>query len=448
MSWTKELYKRAPYSLKRLMANVEAYRRLRVRHGGDYQENYRTIDLKAMLAGGSEELQLQLLNDLLAHIRKAIPYYQEANLPETLTSLEELARIPLMTKDILRVEGERLISQKPEIGLWQGWTSGSTGSSLHYHRDKRSMHYEYALYERMYEYASGEIGGKRVRLSNVVISGPDAGPPYWFSLLPLRQLQCSTDHIEPETAALYLKAMQEYGAVLGTGYTYSWYRLAEGVLGLKDRHSPLKSIVTDSEGITLEQKKIVEEAFSCPVYQTYGTSEFGIVALQCDRGHYHLLDRCYVEVVDSEGHVLPEGEDGELVITDLRSLDAPFLRYRSGDRGILRKSGCACGWNGPYLEEVTGRVEDYLVTSKGRRMTRVNRIVKGVEGIKAMQIVQDRPGQMHVRLIPGEDFRPEEMDKMKENGVLFMGELDFSWEVVDDLERTPSGKVRYLIRRF
>jgi phenylacetate-CoA ligase len=430
------------------MANVEAYRRLRVRRGGDYQKNYQDIDLPAMLVGGREEVQLQLLNGLLAHIRQVIPYYQEEILPERLTNLTELTKIPLMTKEILRSEGESLISRKPETGLWRGWTSGSTGSSLHYHRDKRSMHYEYALYERLYEYACGESVDKRVRLSNLVISGPDSGPPYWLNLRPLRQLQCSTDHIEPATAALYLKAMEEYGAVLGTGFTYSWYRLAEGVLGLKERQSHLKAIVTDSEGITLEQKKTVEEAFSCPVYQTYGSSEFGIVALQCDRGHYHLLDRCYVEVVDAEGQVLPEGEDGELVITDLWSLDAPFLRYRSGDRGILRKSGCACGWNGPYLEEVTGRVEDYLVTSMGRRMTRVNRIVKDVEGIKAMQIIQDKPGQMHVRVIPKEDFLPEEMDKMKANGVLFMGEMDFSWEVVDDLERTSSGKVRYLIRRF
>ncbi len=75
MSWIKKLYIKAPYSLKRLMANVEAYRRLRLRRGGDYQKHYQEIDLPAILAGGREEVQLQLLNGLLAHIRKVIPYY-------------------------------------------------------------------------------------------------------------------------------------------------------------------------------------------------------------------------------------------------------------------------------------------------------------------------------------------------------------------------------------
>lgn len=198
----------------------------------------------------------------------------------------------------------------------------------------------------------------------------------------------------------------------------------------------------------MSQKKVVEKAFACPVYQTYGSSELGMVAVQCEKGHYHLLDRIHVEVVDSQGRVLPYGEEGEIVVTDLRSFDAPFLRYRSGDLGILEKDACGCKWKGPYLSSIAGRVEDYVVTSKGLRMTRVNRIVKGVEGIKAMQIVQDRPGQLHVRVIPDEHFSPEEMKKMHKKGESFMGKIDFSWEIVETLETTASGKVRYLIRNF
>ncbi|QRN85520.1 phenylacetate--CoA ligase family protein [Clostridia bacterium] len=430
------------------MANLEAYRRIRVRRGGDYQADYQSLDLLEMLQENQEEKQLLLLNELLSYIGKNIPYYQEKDIPKQVEYLSKLSDLPIMNKEILRGESVRLINENHRSALWKGWTSGSTGSSLHYHRDKHSMRYEYALYERLYEFACQQENPIRARLSNVVIAKPGAKPPYWFYLRAMRQLQCSTDHIEPSTAALYLEALARYGVVLGTGYTYSWLRLAEGVLNLKERSNPLKAIVTDSEGITLSQKKVVEEAFSCPVYQTYGSSELGMVAVQCEKGHYHLLDRIHVEVVDSQGRVLPYGEEGEIVVTDLRSFDAPFLRYRSGDLGILEKDGCGCKWKGPYLSSIAGRVEDYVVTSKGVRMTRVNRIVKGVEGIKAMQIVQDKPGQLHVRVIPDEHFCPEEMKKMHKKGESFMGKIDFSWELVETLETTASGKVRYLIRNF
>ena len=68
-----------------------------------------------------------------------------------------------------------------------------------------------------------------------------------------------------------------------------------------NKYNKLKGIVTDSEGLSDEEKLEVENAFNCPVYQTYGLSEVGLLAVQCKYGHYHIFsDRCYVEIVDAE----------------------------------------------------------------------------------------------------------------------------------------------------
>ncbi len=449
MSWMKTVYKRAPYRVRQLMANLEAIRRKRIRHGGEYYRHYQEMDIEKMLEENQREKQLEWLNRLLKHSGEIIPHYQDVLSIDEVACVGELAAIPFLTKDMIREEGIRMVNPQPQKGLWKGWTGGTTGSSLVFHRDKQTMHYEYALYDRLYEFAAGVRGGKVARLSNVPIAAPDVNhPPYWFVIYPFRQLQCSIDHVDGNTYGDYLKAMLDYGAELGTGYGFSWYLLAESMLAHHDRRLSLRGIVTDSEGLTDEQRIVVEEAFSCPVYQTYGTSEVGLVAVQCKEGHYHILDRCLVEVIDAEGNLLPEGEEGELAITDLLSMDAPYIRYRPGDRGILRNSGCACGWQSTYIEELTGRVEDYLVTALGRKVRRIGRLTKGVKGIIAMQIVQDVPGEIHVRLIPKDDFQPVFMDKMRQNCREFLGEMTITWEEVSELERAPSGKVRYLIRRF
>ena len=134
----------------------------------------------------------------------------------------------------------------------------------------------------------------------------------------------------------------------------------------------LKGIVTDSEGLSNEEKLEVEKAFNCPVYQTYGLSEVGMVAVQCKYGHYHIFsDRCYVEIIDARGNILEDGRAGEIVVTDLYSLDAPFIRYKTGDMGILEHRKCKCGWKSPYIKELYGRIEDYVVTKDGRKVTRL-----------------------------------------------------------------------------
>jgi phenylacetate-CoA ligase len=449
MTWLKIIYKHAPYRIRQLMANVEAIRRRRIRNGGDYRRYYKEIDIETMLTENQPEKQLNRLNRLLAHSKKSIPYYREALPMESIQFMDELSAIPFLTKDAIREEGSQMINPQPKVGLWKGWTSGTTGSSLVFYRDKQTMQYEYALYDRLYEYVTGGIDRKIARLSNIPIAAPEVKhPPYWFVIHPFHQLQCSIDHVDGNTYGDYLQAMLDYKVDLGTGYGFSWYLLAESMLANKDQRLSLQGIVTDSEGLTDEQRAVVEEAFSCPVYQTYGTSEVGLVAVQCKEGHYHILDRCLVEVIDENGKVLEEGEEGELAITDLLSMDAPYIRYRPGDMGIVRNSGCACGWNNSYIEELAGRVEDYLVTALDRKVRRIGRLTKDVKGIVAMQIIQDVPGEFHVRLIPKPDFTPEYMEKMRQNCREFLGEMTITWEKVSELERAPSGKVKYLIRRF
>ena len=74
----------------------------------------------------------------------------------------------------------------------------------------------------------------------------------------------------------------------------------------------------------------------------------------------------FVEVVDSNGDLVDEGEVGDLVITDLNNRAMPLIRYQVKDRARLG-SGCACGRGFPVLREVLGRSYDFLSAPSGRR---------------------------------------------------------------------------------
>jgi phenylacetate-CoA ligase len=446
--WKRTIFRRSPLCIRKVLANLEAVKRNGTRHGGDYKKHYENIDMLRILSEDHPDEKLERLNALLAACRTNIPCYRESIPTEELTSVKEIVKLPLLRKDDLRNDLQSHMNPKPVLGFWHGTTGGTSGK-LDFARDLRSLHYEYALYDRLYDFAGGKQKVKKARFSNVPITETTSHtPPFWMEVSKMNQLQCSIYHLDENSFGAYLQAIAEYGADIGTGYAFLWHRLAEEALEHKDDRLKLRAVVPDSEGMTEEQKRMVEKAFDCRVYQTYGTSEVGMIAVQCEQGHYHILDRVHVEVVDDQGEPVPDGTDGEIVVTDLWSTDAPFLRYCPEDRGVLQSSGCPCGWQGPYLEKLTGRVRDYIVTAEGRKVNHTARIMEGIPGVRVFQYIQDEPGQLHIRIEIREGFDPVEMKWVHKNARKMIGEMRITWEVVEQIEKSPSGKIKTVIRNF
>ncbi len=93
---------------------------------------------------------------------------------------------------------------------------------------------------------------------------------------------------------------------------------------------------------------------------SYSTSETGPIGYQCrvqtDGTHHLHEDALVVEVVDADtGAALPEGQEGEVVVSTLTDTGMALLRYRIGDRGVLDTRPCACGSRAARLT-LTGRV--------------------------------------------------------------------------------------------
>lgn len=447
---TKILYLNSPICIKQQFANLEAIRRNIYRRSGNYKTSYTMIDIDYILKNYSENNQLEKINKLLDHVNRNIPYYKKNSNYDLIKSIDDFKNLPLTSKKLMNNNIECFINPKKKKTLWEGKTSGSTGSPFQYYRDSYSIQYEYALYDKLYNFVSGQENPIKARFSGVsIIKANISKPPFWFYINKFKQLQLSAYHIDTSTFESYLKAFVKYKPNIGTGYASAWLFLSQYIIANKTKSYNFNAIVTDSEGLSIEDKLLVEKAFQCPVYQTYGLGEIGMIGVQCSAGHYHIFtERCFVEVVDGMGNALKNGEEGELVVTDLDSYDAPFIRYRTGDRGIINDTNCSCGWETPYIKKIVGRIDDFVVTTSGKKIGRLSHIAKPAIGVIAMQLVQKHPGYLEIRVLPGKDFDRNSMIEVLNVSKEYLGDMKVTWEVVNYLEQTKSGKTKFVIREF
>jgi len=127
------------------------------------------------------------------------------------------------------------------------------------------------------------------------------------------------------------------------------------------------AISSSAAPLTARQLEDVERILGAPVYETYRAAELSLIAGQCEarRGMHIQADHKLLEVVDESGRSVPDGEPGEIVVTDLLNRAQPIIRYRLGDVGVIDPEPCACGRPFPLLKSLLGRSNDVIRTREG-----------------------------------------------------------------------------------
>jgi phenylacetate-CoA ligase len=146
--------------------------------------------------------------------------------------------------------------------------------------------------------------------------------------------------------------------------------------------------------------------FEAPFYALYGLSELSTVASECEFGSLHIeSERLWVEIVDDAGTVLPDGAEGEIVVTNLFNSSAPFIRYRTGDLGALGTLPCPCGRPQKVLRLLVGRQLAQIVLPGGERWDAL-RVVRVVDTfpVKRLQVIQESRRDLVVLVDPLPQF--------------------------------------------
>ncbi|WP_323192190.1 phenylacetate--CoA ligase PaaK [Halostella sp. PRR32] len=221
---------------------------------------------------------------------------------------------------------------------------------------------------------------------------------------------------------------------------------------------PLSTIMFGAEPCTDPMREAIESRLDVDGIDLYGLSEIIGPGVSCEcneaqEGLHVFEDHFYPEVVDpSTAEPLPEGEEGELVLTTLSKDALPVLRYRTGDLTTLSYDECECGRTTVRMDNVTGRTDDLLIV-RGANLypSEIEDVVLKFDGVEPQYRIdlyeENNLDRIEITVELSEDFdgdvdqlRGEIQERLK-NVLVFSPD---SLELVEygDIERTEVGKVQ------
>lgn len=360
-----------------------------------------------------QQLQQQRLRALLQSAASDVPYYENLFLdlrldPGKLCAPADLQLIPLLTKETIRQNLGRMKSRKARR-VRKFSTGGSTGTPLIFFLGATRVSSDVAARMRAESWFGASPADPEFAIwgSPVELSKQDRLRDLRDRLLRTRLL--SAFEMSSETMTRYLDEMERQGCQRVFGYPSSIALLCEHARREKRnlRRLGVKAVFVTAEYLHEHWRTMITETFGCPVANGYGGRDSGFVAHECPHGGMHITaDRLIVEIVDDQGRPQTAGHPGEIVVTNLDTPEMPFIRYRTGDVGVLSAQSCACGRTLPLLERIDGRKTDFVVAPDGRVMHGLSLIyvIREIPGIEAFRITQKRLTYFEVEIVRNQQY--------------------------------------------
>ena len=455
----QNIYEKLPSILQSVALNIYAYRVHKERYGKEFFKTYNYL-LQTQYFTKDEiyEYQNAELKKIIRHAYDTTNYYRKLfdvnNLkPTDIKSTNDLYKIPVLTKNIIRENFDDLISKNfKKKELVHGHTSGTTGTPLDVLWDKNTCIYTNAVDWRQKKWAGVNYGDKIALVLGRVVVPPDKkSPPFWKMDYIHNQLWMSAFHISSENIKHYLKKLKRYKPVAIEGYPSTVYLLAK-FLNESGNTFPVKSVLTSSETLYPLQKEAIEKAFECKVYDFYGMAERVLFSTECEAHTNHHLNFEYglTEIVDVNNKPVADDEKGFIVSTSLQNYGMPLIRYKTSDISAIISQQCSCGRQMPMLEKITTKAEDIIVCPDGRLISPsvLTHPFKPLENIEESQIIQEDINNITIKIVKKANFKERDAKKLLAGLRHRIGDdININIEYVNKIKRTSSGKFRWVISK-
>ena len=371
------------------------------------------------------------------------------------TSFQNWNELPIMTKkDFQKPLSKRLSNGFSTKNVYVNKTSGSSGDPFIFAKDKFchaltwsniinrfgwfGIDFNSSFQARFYGIPLDFIGKTKERLKDFLKNS------YRFPIFNLSDAVLETvllkfqdkkfDYINGYTSSivLFAKFLQKKNIVLTTVCP------------------TLKCCVVTSEMLFEEDKLLMEKQFGVPVVNEYGASELDLIAFQNPNGEWQVnSETLFVEILDDENKVLPNGKEGRIVITSLYNKAHPFIRYDIGDIGILDEKST---FKKPILKKLIGRTNDIAVLPSGKKSPGLTfyyvtkSIIEDDGNVKEFVVKQTKIDTFDIEYVS--------QNKLTENQILNIEKaiatyleprLTFTFTRKEKLERGKSGKLKQFV---
>lgn len=402
-----------------------------------------------------EQLRAAKLKQFLEYTYSNVPYVrsvmQQAGLePSDIHGPAGLVALPLMRKADVRKHRDNMRS-KVAGKLTSFSTGGSTGEPLLFDLPKERIASWIACRQRAMRWWGLSAGDQEYAIwgSPVEVTRQDRLRNLRDRIMATQLL--SAFEMSESVMSRYLDLLLKGNCRTIFAYPSSIYLLCLHAQkkGTNLRRAGIKTVFVTGEVLFPHQRELISETLNCPVANGYGGRDSGFVCHECPQGGMHIMaDATIVEILDSEGQPAPEGEPGEIVVTDLYSREVPFLRYATGDIGALSSRKCSCGRSLPLLENIEGRTTDFILAPDGTILHALSviYILREIEGIEQFKIRQKEVDRFHVELVRNRNFKTESESRIREGlQQRLRAPVQVTIEYVPTLPPERSGKFRHVI---
>ena len=284
--------------------------------------------LRKMDSLSAEELieeQEKKLMSLLLHAKNNVPLYKNVTYKEN--PYEFVREFPIIKRtDLIENAAERLAKNKNEKGRFFD-SSGSTGMKTAVFLSNQEYSYSQATQLHWLHWLGYEYGDRIIQVglrSNRSISKK------------IKDILLNTEYtfltkISYEEKIALIKKNQKYKKIYLMGYPNVINELVN-ISRENDLKLNVKGFLSFGENLNESVRNNIEEAYECPILNTYGAAEGVMISAGMDRDKMHILSpNVYVEILDEYNNEVEKGTVGQVVVTNLNGYHMPIIRYKIGD---------------------------------------------------------------------------------------------------------------------
>ena len=389
------------------------------------------------------------------HAAARTPYGRSLGAAGSADVARSIEHWPLLQKESVRDRPEAFVRPSAWGGHWlnaQATTGGTTGVPLKLVRSPESV-----VAEQVYWDAALLGVGVDPRHAKLAVlrgddikSPSDLNPPFWLTIMGGRRLVLSSNHLSAPTLPAFVAELTKFKP----DALWVYPTTLESLCLLLERaglsvHVPV--VLSSSEMLAGQTWSLAQRLLGCKLVDHYGQAE----RVACT----HAFASDDYRFVPGYAHIelIPESSESdatfyEIVGTSLWNTAMPLVRYRTGDLirlprhyGARELGEIVAGRRG--FAGVIGRTNDVLIDASGTQvLTGVNQIPRGVERLLRLQVVQETPRKVVLRVLPGPGFGAQDAEKLLRNARLKIpATVDVHVEIASDLQRTKAGKTPFVI---
>ncbi len=385
------------------------------------------------------------------HLKNNASYQEFVGTP----SFNHWEELPVMTKkEFQKPLTERLSGGFTAKKVYVNKTSGSSGDPFIFAKDKFShaltwaniihrfgwygIDFNTSLQARFYGIPLDFIGNKKERIKDLL------SHRYRFTIFDL------SDAVLEKVLAKFQQKKFDYI----NGYTSSIVLFAKFLqkknIVLTTVCPTLKCCIVTSEMLFEDDKLLMEKQFGVPVINEYGASELDLIAFQNPSGEWQVnSETLFVEILDENNTVLPNGQEGRIVITSLYNKAHPFIRYDIGDVGILDEKST---FKKPILKKLIGRTNDIAILPSGKKSPGLTfyyvtkSIIEDDGNVKEFVIKQTKIDTFDIEYVSQKEVTESQIQNIEKAITTYLETgLTFSFTRKEKLERSKSGKLKQFV---